>query len=94
MPSLGGVRARATIRLLLGAVSATAARPRLWPVAITQLRRFAPRGWWRKPPFLPLVGRDLAAFRAEAMYGDRAAAPTPGDLVVWLEWCRAQGRLR
>ena len=67
-----------------------ALRPRLWPVALRQLRRFAPRRWWLRPPFLPWPDAGLAAFRSETMYGDKAAVPAPSDVVTWLEWCRAQ----
>lgn len=78
------------VRLALRSAGAVAARPRLWPVAAAQLIRFAPDRWWRRPPFLPLPRTDLVRFRSETMYGDAGKAPSPADLVVWLEWCRAQ----
>ena len=78
------------LRLALRSAGAVAVRPRLWPVATAQLIRFAPDRWWRRPPFLPLPRTDLVRFRSETMYGDASKAPSPADLVVWLEWCRAQ----
>ena len=73
---------------------AIAARPRLWPTALVELARFAPDGWWRRPPFLPLPRPGLVRFRSETMHGDPGAAPSPADLVLWLEWCQAQNRRR
>ena len=81
-------------KFVLRAVLAAAARPRLWPIALTQLGRFAPDRWWRRPPFLPLPQAGLARFRAETMYGDCTAAPSTADVVTWLEWCRVQARRR
>jgi hypothetical protein len=75
--------APAWIRALLAVV----VRPRLWPVALRQARRFARPGWWRRPPFLPLPDADYLRFRLETAYGD-AIAPRPADLVAYLEWCR------
>ena len=80
-------------RLALQAARAVAARPRLWPTAVAQLVRFAPDRWWRRPPFVPLPPPDLVRFRSETMYGDPTQAPSSADVVVWLEWCRAQDRL-
>jgi len=71
---------------------AIAARPRLWPTALVEFARFAPDGWWRRPPFLPLPRPGLVRFRSETMHGDPGAAPSPADLVLWLEWCQAQNR--
>ena len=81
-------------RIVLPSVRALAARPRLWLAALVALARFAPDGWWRRPPFLPLPRPGLARFRSETMYGDPDTVPLPADLVVWLEWCRAQDRRR
>ncbi|HEX4979989.1 MAG TPA: hypothetical protein VFV35_07985, partial [Acidimicrobiales bacterium] len=33
---------------------AVLAHPSLWSTAVIQLGRLAPRGWWRRTPFLPL----------------------------------------
>ena len=73
---------------------ALAARPHLWPTAIAQLIRFAPDRWWCRSPFVPLPPADLVRFRSETMYGDPAQRPSPADVVVWLEWCRAQDARR
>jgi len=73
---------------------AVARRPSLWPTALRQARRLARRGWWRRPPFLPLPDRAYLRFRLETQYGASDTAPDPQDLVAYLGWCRAQDRLR
>lgn len=79
-------------RTLLHAVSVILPRPWLWFTALRQARRFAPDGWWRRRPFLPMPDRDLLAFRATTQYGDPERAADADDLVSWLEWCRAEAR--
>jgi hypothetical protein len=68
-------------------------RPRLWPVAVVQTWRFVPRGWWRRPPFLPLPAREYLRFRLRTQYG-AAGEPDPSDVVTYLEWCRQLDRNR
>lgn len=80
------------MKVAVMSVWAVALRPRLWPAAMAALARFAPDGWWRRPPFLPVPTAALARFRSEAMYGDPAVGPRAADIVVWLRWCRAQSR--
>lgn len=80
------------VRTFASAARAVAARPRLWPTAVVQARRFVPDGWWRRAPFLPLPDPELLAFRATTQYGDPDHALAPDDLVTWLTWCRAEAR--
>lgn len=70
----------------LAAARAVAARPRLWPSALRQVRALARPRWWRRPPFLPLPDRDWLAFRLTTAYGEADAALRPDDVVRWLEW--------
>ena len=77
------------VRLLLRFAAAVLVRPRLWATALRQTHRLAPRGWWRRPPFLPLPDRGYSAFRQVTQYGDADHAPDVEDVLVWLEWCRA-----
>ena len=64
-------------------------RPRLWPTAVGQALRLAPRGWWRRRPFLPLPDPAYLRFRMQTQYGgDQPRTPVPHDLVAYLEWCR------
>jgi hypothetical protein len=73
---------------LLRAAPAVLARPWLWPTAVVQLFALAPRGWWRRSPFLPLPDREYLGFRMQTMYGDPDRPPDPADLLAYLNWCR------
>jgi hypothetical protein len=75
-------------------VCAVARRPRLWSTALRQTRRLAPRGWWRRPPFLPLPDRDYLRFRLQTMYGGGEQTPRTADVLTYLWWCKreASGR--
>ena len=59
---------------------ASRADPALWwPTLAARSSRFAPRGWWRRPPFLPVPDERYWRFRMETAYGDEPArhrAPT------------------
>jgi len=79
-------------RTLVHALRVLLPRPRLWLTALRQARRFAPDGWLRRAPFLPLPDRELLAFRATTQYGDPDHPVDGDDLVAWLEWCRAEAR--
>jgi hypothetical protein len=73
------------------AVVGVAGRPGLWPTAVRQLARTSRPGWWKRPPFLPVPDHAYLQFRLETQYGSDGA-PAPGDLVTYLEWCRAEQR--
>ena len=74
-------------------VAAVLRRPALWLVAVRQAVLLAPRGWWRRPPFLPLPPRPYVRFRATTQYGDPAHALVAEDVVQYLTWCRSLRRL-
>jgi len=63
-------------------------RPSLWATAVHQVRVLAPRGWWRRRPWLPVPDPDYLRFRLVTQYGDPEHAPEPGDVVAYLHWCR------
>jgi hypothetical protein len=67
---------------------ALARRPRLWPTAIRQMRRTAPKGWYRRPPFLPVPSGEYLRFRLVTQYGDPQHRPDAHDVVNYLSWCR------
>ena len=68
-----------------------ALRPDLWPTAGRVAVSTARRGWWRRPPFLPVPDRAYLRFRIETQYGSDGA-PSAADLVTYLDWCKAQRR--
>lgn len=73
----------------LAAVRAVLRHPSLWLVGLRQAFALAGRGWWRRPPFLPLPDPDYLRFRIQTAYGgDGTQAPAPEDLVTYLSWCR------
>jgi hypothetical protein len=69
---------------------ALARTPRLWATALRQVRRLAPRGWWRRPPFLPLPDRDYLRFRLQTMYGTGQRAARTSDVLAYLWWCKRE----
>lgn len=73
--------------------AAVARRPRLWPVAVRQLRRTAPVGWWKRPPFLPVPNGDYLRFRLVTQYGSADHRVVPADVVSYLEWCARHDRV-
>ena len=68
---------------------AVARRPDLWVHAVRALFAFAPRGWWRRVPFLPVPDRGYMAFRRFTAYGSTEHPLDPSDVVAFLEWRRA-----
>jgi hypothetical protein len=73
---------------LRAAAVAVLRHPSLWSAALVTLRRLAPRGWWRRRPFLPVPDRAYLRFRLQTMYGDSDRSPDPADVLVYLRWCR------
>ena len=75
------------------AAGAILTRPGLWPTAARQLAALAPRGWWWRPPYLPLPDPAYLAFRLQTMYGEPDHSPPAADVVTYLLWCRRYRRL-
>ena len=71
-------------------LSAVWSRPALWGAALGAVRRMARRGWWRRPPFLPMPGAAYWRFRlVTANGGDgETDALAPSDVISYLRWCR------
>ena len=73
---------------MVGAFLAVLRHPSLWGTALRQVMRLAPRGWWRRAPFLPLPDPDYLRFRLITAYGGDGSDPDPKDLLTYLHWCR------
>lgn len=73
---MGGVR-RAIVR-----------RPDLWIEAARSAVAFAPKGWWRTFPPLPIPERGYMAWRRFTAYGDPDRGLSGADVVAFLEWRR------
>jgi hypothetical protein len=69
---------------------AVLAHPELWWASVGAVRRMARRGWWRRPPFLPMPGAAYWRFRlVTANGGDgETDALAPSDVISYLRWCR------
>jgi hypothetical protein len=76
-----------TVRVVLRAV---VSHPSLWGAAVASVLRLARRGWWRRPPFLPLPGTEYWRFRLITAYGGTGDgdALTTGDVLAYLRWCQ------
>jgi hypothetical protein len=69
---------------------AVLAHPSVWWAGVSALVRLARRGWWRRPPFLPVPGEAYWDFRLVTAFGGtgEAAALKGEDVVAYLQWCR------
>lgn len=70
-------------------------RPRMIPYLVRAAWAFRARGWYRRPPFLPLPPRSYLRWRLETAYGDPDAAPPIDELeryLIWTARMRAQMR--
>jgi len=47
---------------------------------------FRARGWYRRPPFLPMPTRDYLRWRMETAYGDPGAVPSSDEFERFLRW--------
>ncbi|MGQ0766425.1 MAG: hypothetical protein ACT4OZ_12250 [Gemmatimonadota bacterium] len=62
------------------------------PLAFCLVRvgwRFRRRGWYLKPPFLPVPSRRYIRWRMYTAYGDEEAVPPVEDAIRYALWsCR------
>lgn len=82
-------RAGPTLRTL---ASAALRRPALIPHLLRAAWVFRARGWWRRPPFLPLPPADYLRWRMDTAYGDPDAVPPPDDMLRYLRWAAEMRR--
>ena len=69
-------------------------RPRIIPYLLRAAWAFRARGWYRRPPFLPLPPRSYMRWRMETAYGDPAAMPTLDEMERYLVWtARMRGQM-
>lgn len=85
---------RATTIVRPDIIGAVLLRPSLWWTAVRQAGRLAPRGWWRRAPFLPVPPADYLEFRLVTQYGGGHGEPRGEiraiDVVDYLQWCKEQ----
>lgn len=81
------IKLRWATRLL----TALLGRPRLWATAVSAVSTYAPNGWYRKFPFLPIPTAEFLEFRSYTAYGKSAGSesmPDSDDFILYLEWFR------
>ena len=79
---------------MLGIVGRAIVRPRLLAAMLRAAWRFRARGWWRRPPFLPIPPREYMEWRMHTAYGDGDRAPTMVELTRYMRWANRQFRSR
>ncbi|HVH67468.1 MAG TPA: hypothetical protein VM716_06335 [Gemmatimonadales bacterium] len=65
-----------------------AVNPRLAVDLVRLAWSFRARGWYRRPPFLPLPPREYVRWRMFTAYGDEHAVPPLADIVRFARWRR------
>lgn len=68
-------------------------QPRLAVDLLRLTWSFRARGWYRRPPFLPLPPPEYMRWRMFTAYGDEAAVPPVEDVVRFARWRRETMRL-
>ncbi|HEX6308227.1 MAG TPA: hypothetical protein VFZ69_08575 [Longimicrobiales bacterium] len=59
--------------------------PRRLPLLLATAWRFRARGWYRRPPFLPLPPADYVAWRLHTAYGEEGE-PRSDELARYVRW--------
>ncbi len=62
--------------------------PRLARDLLATAWAFRRRGWWRRPPFLPLPDRTYLRWRMYTAYADENAVPPADDVIRFARWRR------
>lgn len=63
-------------------------RPRLALDLLATAWAFRGRGWYRRPPFLPLPDREYLRWRMYTAYADEDAVPPADDVIRFARWRR------
>jgi hypothetical protein len=66
----------------------------LAPLLLRAAWRFRARGWWRRPPFLPLPPREYLDWRLHTAYGDGGQEPTAEEMERYVRWANRMYRDR
>jgi hypothetical protein len=78
--TMTGLIARLTGRAL--------ADPRVAIDLIALAWAFRRRGWWRRPPFLPLADQEYLEWRLHTAYGEERQVPPVEDVLRFARWRR------
>jgi len=61
-------------------------RPTCIPHLLGAAWAFRSRGWWRRPPFLPLPSASYMRWRMDTAFGDPGHVPADDELARFLRW--------
>jgi hypothetical protein len=64
--------------------------PSLGLALLRVMWNFRARGWWRKPPFLPIPPRAYIEWRMYTAYGDARALPSAEEVERYARWTAKQ----
>lgn len=67
-------------------------RPTLLPALLGFAWAARRRGWYRRPPFLPVPPSRYLRWRMDTAYGSDDAAPPPQEAARYLRWARRMRR--
>ena len=74
------------LRLTLALALRALVRPALAADLLRVAWRFRARGWYRRPPFLPLPPAEYVRWRMYTAYGDENAVPPAADVERYARW--------
>ena len=77
---------RSWSRLVVTLGARAIVRPRVAVDLVRVAWRFRRRGWYTRPPFLPLPARDYVRWRMYTAYGDYDAVPPAEDVIRYARW--------
>ncbi len=78
------------LRVALTLALRAAVRPWLAADLLRVAWRFRARGWYRRPPFLPLPPAEYVRWRMYTAYGDEDAVPPASDVERYARWVGRQ----
>ena len=82
------------MQLYIKMVGLAIRRPRTIPYMLQAAWAFRARGWYRRPPFLPIPPTSYLRWRMETAYGDPDADPSDDEIERYLVWTsRMRGQM-
>jgi hypothetical protein len=73
-------------RLALALVGTSIVRPSVGLALVRVGWRFRRRGWYARPPFLPLPSGEYLRWRMHTAYGRDDAVPPAEDVIRYARW--------
>ena len=78
---------------LVGTLALRSLRDPALGVALVRVGwRFRRRGWWKRPPFLPLPATEYVRWRMHTAYGSEDTVPPAADVERYARWATRELR--